>query len=234
MESSNIRTAAISAFRNSLPIFLATVAIIPAISIFRRVFDDTWYVNWSSMLLVSGILTGCFFAFFLIAQTPDLSPTTKREHERPSDFPAVKWLRGVYLLGVLIGFALMIGIYKGGNLWWIVALLLGFVLVGFFAWPRVIQITALEIRQRGPLLALKRIANAEIEDLIFNQLVMKLWLLEQMASTLFTRRCTLTQSDSSNRSSQSPGKKSSSWEDGCRSLLVDQVFSELSLVHSSM
>ena len=58
----------------------------------------------------------------------------------------------------------MVGMYKEGDPWWDVVLPFGFVLMGFFGWPRAIQITQFEIRQRGSLFALRRIAYGEIES----------------------------------------------------------------------
>jgi hypothetical protein len=168
MESFKVRIAAISALRSSLGILLTTIAMVPALSIIHRVFNGTWYVNWPLMLSVSGILTGCFFSFFFIAQLLEISTASRREWDRQLIFPGVMWVRGIYLLSILMEFTIMVGTYKEGDPWWDVVLPFGFVLLGFFAWPRTIQISEVEIRQRRPLLDLKRIAYGEVENIIFD------------------------------------------------------------------
>jgi hypothetical protein len=125
--------------------------MVPVLSMVHRVFDGTWYVNWPLMLSISGILTGCFFSFFFITQLLEFSATSKREREGQLIFPGVMWLRGVYLLAILMGFTIMVGMYKEGDPWLdAVVLPICFVLIGFFGWPRAIQIAEFEIRQRGP------------------------------------------------------------------------------------
>jgi hypothetical protein len=168
MESFKVRIAAISALRSSLGILLTTAAMVPILSALHRVFDGTWYVNWPLMLSVSGILTGCFFSFFFITQLLEFSAASKREREGQSIFPGVMWFRGICLLGILMGFTIMVGMYREGDPWWDVVLPFGFVLIGFLGWPRAIQITQFEIRQRGPLLTLRKIANNEIQSVVLD------------------------------------------------------------------
>jgi hypothetical protein len=168
MESFKVRLAAISALRSSFIILLTTIVMVPVFSIINRAFDGTWYVNWPLMLSVSGILTGCFFSFFFVVQLLEFSTASRRERDRQLIFPGVMWVRGIYLLGILMGFTLMVGTYREGEAWWEVVLPFAFVLLGFFAWPRTIQITEVEIRQRRLLFALKRIAYGEVESIIFD------------------------------------------------------------------
>jgi hypothetical protein len=142
--------------------------MIPALSLINRVFDAACHVNWRLMLWVSSILTGCFFSFFFITDLLEFSAEASRERNMQSIFPAVMWLRGIYLLSIAMGFTIMIGMYREGDPWWYVVLPFAFVLLGIFAWPRAIQITELEIRQRRPLLGWKRIPIGEIESTVFD------------------------------------------------------------------
>jgi hypothetical protein len=168
VESSRLRLALNAALRRSIGIFLTTVFLIPALSLINRIFDATWHVNWRLMLWVSSILTGCFFSFFFITDLLEFSAEASRERNRQSIFPAVMWLRGVYLVCIAMGFTTMVGVYREGDPWWDVVLPFAFVLLGFFAWPRAIQITEVDIRQRRLLLGTKRIAFGEIEGMVFD------------------------------------------------------------------
>jgi hypothetical protein len=108
------------------------------------------------------------FFFFFITDLLEFSAEASRERNRQSIFPAVMWLRGIYLLSIAMGFTIMIRMYREGDPWWEVLLPFGFVLLGFFAWPRTIQITEVDIRRRRPFLGWKRIALGEIESTVFD------------------------------------------------------------------
>jgi hypothetical protein len=168
VESSRLRIAASSAFRSSIGILLTTVVVVPALSLINRIFDGTWHVHWGLMLLVSSILTGCFFSFFFITELLEFSAAANRARNRQAIFPVVMWLRGIYLLSMTMGFTIMVGMYREGDPWWDVVLPFGFVLLGFFAWPRAIQITEVDIRQPRFLFSSKRIAFGEVESMIFD------------------------------------------------------------------
>lgn len=166
--SSKVRFAAFLALRNSLGIFITALLLVPVDSIINRIFDGSWNVNWRLMLVVSGILTGVFFAFFFIAQVLEFWTHGDRELNGQVVFPAVMWLRGIYLAGILMGLWLMIWSYREHAAWWDVALPSVFVLIGFFAWPRAIQITENEIRQRSIILGVKRIPFGEIQRVVYD------------------------------------------------------------------
>ena len=168
LNSSKVHLAAISALRYSLGIFLTAVCIVPVVSIIRRVFDGSWYVNWQRMLFISGILTGCFFTFFFVTRVLEFSAASRRNQSNHLIFPGAVWLRGTYLLVVVMGAAMMVGTYREGDPWWDVVLPFGFILLGYLAWPRAIRIEENEIQQGRPLLGPRRIVFGEIESLVFD------------------------------------------------------------------
>jgi hypothetical protein len=168
MSSTKIRSAAVLALRTSLRIFISLVLIVPLASIMNRVFDGTWSVDWRLMLTVSGILTGCVFAFLLLAQVLE---SYAKEHRRLAQrmvFPAAMWLRGLYLTCILMGFGLMVGTYSEGDPSWVVVLPVCFVFLGYFAWPRAIEITESAVRQRRVLVGFKEIRLHEIESVAYD------------------------------------------------------------------
>jgi lipid-A-disaccharide synthase-like uncharacterized protein len=168
MDSTKIRSAALLALRTSLPVFIIVVLMVPLASIMNRVFDGTWSVNWRLMLTVSGILTGIIFAFLFFVQ---LLESSAKEHRRLAQrmvFPAAMWLSGLYLACIVLGFVLMAGTYSEGDPLWVVVTPVCFVFLGFFAWPRAIEITESAIRQRRVLFGFKEIRLDEIESVAYD------------------------------------------------------------------
>ncbi len=168
MESSKVQFAAGRAAKSSLGIFLTAVITVPFISVVHRIFGGSWEVNWRLAFAFAGILAGCFFLFFFITQLLEISRERGQERSHRLAFPAAMWLRGLYLFTIVMGVAIMNGTYREGDSWWVVTLPAVFVLLGFFAWPKAIQINATEIRQRGPFLNLKKIALNEVESIYFD------------------------------------------------------------------
>jgi hypothetical protein len=166
MTRSEVRFAALLALKNSLGILITAILLVPVDSIINRVFDGTWHVNWRLMLTASGILTLLFFSFFFLAQVLEASTHEHRERTRQLVFPAVMWLRGIYLMGIVMGLCVMVGEYHEGDPWRIVMLPAAFVLIGFFAWPRAIEITDNEVQQHCIFLGFRRIHFGEIERLV--------------------------------------------------------------------
>lgn len=168
LNSSKVHLAAISALRYSLGVFLTTVCMIPIVLIAHRVFDGSWYANWRGMLSVSGVLTVCCFTFFFGTRILEFSAASRRNRSSQLIFPGAVWLRGIYLLVIVMGTAIMVGTYKEGDPWWDVVLPSGLILLGYFAWPRAIRIGENEIQQSRPLLGPRRIGFGEIESLVFD------------------------------------------------------------------
>jgi hypothetical protein len=166
MNSTNRRSAAALALRTSLPILVTAVLALPLLSVVNRVFDGTWSVAWRPGLMVSGILTGLVFAFFFLAQMLEFTAQTHRERALRFVFPAAMWLRGLYLGSIALGVTLMAGMYFEKDPWVIVVLPVCFVFLGFFAWPRTIEITESAIRQRRVLFGFKEIPLGEIESIV--------------------------------------------------------------------
>jgi hypothetical protein len=166
IDSSKVRLAARFALRNSLSIIVTTILMVPAISVIHRIFDETWYVNWRLMVSISAILTTLFFAFLFVTQLLEFSTEERREQTTQLAVPGVMWLRGIYLAVIAMGIVLMVGTYKEGDPWWDVVGAVVFVLLGFLAWPRTIEITENEIRQRRFLLGWKRICYGEVERVV--------------------------------------------------------------------
>ena len=166
LTSTKTRSAAWVALRISLLTFGSTVLMLPLFSVFRRVFDGTWSVPWRMMLTVSGILAGLIFAFLFLAQVFELSAQDYRERNARLVFPAAMWLRGLYLVSIVMGLGLMAGTYSEGAPWGIVVLPVLFVFLGFFAWPRAVEITDRAVRQWGVLFGFKEILLGEIESVV--------------------------------------------------------------------
>jgi hypothetical protein len=166
MSSTKMRSAAAVALRTSLPILVTALLALPLVSVVNRVFDGSWSVAWRPALIVSGILTGLVFAFFFLAQVLEFTAQGYRERGLRFVFPAAMWLRGLYLGAIVMGFGLMAGTYFERDPWVIVVSPVGFVFLGFFAWPRAIEITESAIRQRRALFGFKEIRLGEIESIV--------------------------------------------------------------------
>jgi hypothetical protein len=166
VESSRIRLAAIKALRICLGILLTVVLLVAVDLIVRLVFHVRWLASLRLAILSSGIVTGCVFLFFFLAELLEDSAAARREHSQSLVFPAVMWLRGVYLSAIVMGFTIMVGMYREGDSWkQAIFLPLSFVLLGYFPWPRAVRITESDVRQRGPFLNLRRIPFPEIESI---------------------------------------------------------------------
>jgi hypothetical protein len=120
------------------------------------------------MLSISGILTGCFFSFFFITQLLEFSATSKREREGQLIFPGVMWLRGVYLLAILMGFTIMVGCIKKETL-------IGRCCFAYlFCAHRIFRLAKGNSNYRvrdpptGPLLTLRKITNNEIQSVVLD------------------------------------------------------------------
>lgn len=166
MNSSKVQLAAISGLRYSLGIFLTTLMMVPIVSIVRRVFDETWNVNWQMMLSVSGVVTAFFFLFFFFTQLLEFRAASRRNQSNQLISPGAVWLRGIYLLVTFMGATIMVGTYTEGDPWWNVVLPFGFILLGYFAWPRAIRVNGNEIRQGRPLLGPRIISFGDIQTLV--------------------------------------------------------------------
>ena len=168
MDSSKIRAAALHALRISLPTFVSAILMLPLIAVVNRIFDGKWSVPWRMALILSGILTGIVFAFLFLAHVLE---SYAKEHRRLAQrmvFPAAMWLRGLYLACIVMGFGLMAGTYSEGDPLWVVATPVCFVFLGFFAWPRTIEITERAIRQRRVFFGFKEIQLDEIESVAYD------------------------------------------------------------------
>jgi hypothetical protein len=168
MDSAKIRSAARLALRISLPVFISAMLMLPLIAVVNRIFDGTWSVRWRLTLIVSAILTGLVFVFLFLAQVLE---SFAKEHRRLAQrmvFPAAMWLRGLYLTCIVMGLGLMVGTYSEGDPLWVVVTPVCFVFLGFFAWPRTIEITERAIRQRRVLFGFKKILLDEIESVAYD------------------------------------------------------------------
>jgi hypothetical protein len=163
---SQVRFAALLALRKSIRIILTTLLLVPTSSVINRIFSGTWYVNWRLMVTVSAILTFLVFVFFFVTELLEFATEEARERQLRFIFPAVMWLRGIYLVSILMGFTVMAGEYREGDPWGIVVLPLVFVFLGFFAWPRAIELTESQIRQRRTLFGFKQIRFSDIESVV--------------------------------------------------------------------
>lgn len=115
------------------------------------------------MLSVSAVSTLLFFAFFFVAQLLEFWREDTWERQSQSVFPAVMWVRGICLASIVMGLGLMVGTYREGDSPWIVLTPVVFVFLGFFAWPRAIEISENDIRQHRIFFGHKRISFQEIE-----------------------------------------------------------------------
>jgi len=165
MDSYNFRAAALLAAR----IFLTTVLMVPLVSVINRVFRGTWAVNWRLMLSVYAVLVSLGLAFWLVTQFLERVTTEDRARNGVLVFPAAIWLRGVYLVGILLGITIIVGMYREGDRGLILATPSFLILIGFFAWPRAIRISNGEVRQRGALFGTKRIPFKEIEQIVSDE-----------------------------------------------------------------
>lgn len=168
MNSVKIRSAARLAFRISLPVFISAMLMLPLIAVVNRIFDGKWSVPWRMALILSSILTGLVFAFLFFAQVLESYAKEHRRHAQRMVFPAAMWLRGLYLACIVMGLGLMVGTYSEGDPLWVVVTPVCFVFLGFFAWPRTIEITDRAIRQRRALLGIKEIRLDEIESVAYD------------------------------------------------------------------
>ncbi len=169
MDSYKVRAAALLAIRNSLGMFLAAVAMLPVVSVINRVFNGTWQANWRLTLVVSAILTLIFFAFWFITQLLDDATQAARKLNERLVFPAVMWMRGVYLMGILLGITINWEDVREGDRGWILATPALLILIGFFAWPRAIKISNGEVRQRRILFGNKKIPFEAIEQVVSDE-----------------------------------------------------------------
>ncbi len=168
MDSSKIRSAAVLALRITVPVFVSAIILVPLVSIISRVFNGTWSVPWRMTLILSSILTGFVFAFLFLAQVLE---TYAKDHRRLAQrmvFPAAMWLRGLYLACIVMGLGLMVGTNSEGDPLWVVVTPACFVFLGFFAWPRTIEITEHAIRQRRVLFGFKEIRIDQIESVAYD------------------------------------------------------------------
>jgi hypothetical protein len=168
MNTTKIRASAIFALRISLRVLVSALLMLPLIAVVNRIFDGTWSVPLRMTLILSSILTGLVFAFLFLAQVLE---SFAKEHRRLAQrmvFPAAMWLRGLYLTCIVMGFGLMVGTYSEGDPLWVVVTPVCFVFLGFFAWPRTIEITEGAIRQRRVLFGFKEIRLDEIESVAYD------------------------------------------------------------------
>jgi hypothetical protein len=123
-------------------------------------------MNWQSIIIASAMLMSLVVAFFFVTGLLESATRKARDRQQRFVFPAVMWLRGVYLGSILMGLVVMAGTYREGDSWGIVILPLVFVLLGFFAWPRAIEITESQIRQRRALFGFKQIRFSDIQSVV--------------------------------------------------------------------
>jgi hypothetical protein len=168
MDSSKIRSAARLALRISLPTFVSAMLMLPLIAVVNRIFNGTWSVPWRMMLILSSILTGLVLTFLFLAQVLESFAKEQRRLAQRMVFPAAMWLRGLYLTCIVMGFGLMAGTYSEGDPLWVVVTPVCFVFLGFFAWPRTIEITERAIRQRRVFFGFKEIQLEEIESVAYD------------------------------------------------------------------
>lgn len=167
MNSNNFRTPVFIAAR----FFISTAVVVSVVSVINKFFHGTWYVNWRIALSVSAILTLLLLAFWLVTQFLERVTAEARERNECLVFPAAMWLRGVYLVGILLGITIIWGMYREGDRGWVLATPSFMIFIGFFAWPRAIRISNGEVRQRRVLFGTKRIPFEEIEQVVFDEFV---------------------------------------------------------------
>ncbi len=168
MNTTKIRASAILALRISLPVFVSTILVAPLIAIVNRIFDAAWSVRWRLALILSAILTGLVLAFVFFAQILESFAKERRSIAQRMVFPAAMWLRGLYLACIVMGLGLMVGTYSEGDPLWVVVTPVCFVFLGFFAWPRTIEITERAIRQRRAMFGIQEIRLDEIESVAYD------------------------------------------------------------------
>jgi len=166
MFSPKVRFAALSALRSSLRIFLTALLVVPFASLMHRVFDGSWYVDWRLMLWLSGLLTMGFFCFSSFTQLLEFEAAESRERRGLLVFPGLVWIRGLYLGVILLGIITGVGTYREGDPLWVTALVSLFVLLGVLPWPRAIEITDNEVRQRWWFFVYRRIPFADIQSIV--------------------------------------------------------------------
>jgi hypothetical protein len=162
MSIERLRPAAIRAFRNSIALFLVALAIIPFRLLMNGIFDHIWRVNWSEILVVSGILTAILFCFWFFSQLLEFAMAGRRVRVKHMVFPAAMWLRGLYLFSILMGIGLPLGMYHEGDRGWVLYAPILFVLLGYFSWPRAIRFEDGYIQTRHAFFRVTRIPYAEI------------------------------------------------------------------------
>lgn len=168
MKQLNIRSSASRALAGSVGLFLTALLLIPVSAIINRVFDGSWQVNWRLTLSVAGILTVLWFGFLFVSQVLEDFTEAQRQEAGVRMFPGAMWIRGISIGVILLGLVTMAGCYREGDAWWFVAFPFVFVLLGFFTWPRAIEITNNEIRQRGQFLNTRILPSNEIQSATFD------------------------------------------------------------------
>lgn len=168
MNSLKIRAAASRALRISLRVFVRAIFVVPLIAVVNRIFDGKWSAPWRLALTATGIITVVVFVFLLLTQVLESYARERRSLAQRMIFPAAMWLRGLYLACIVMGFGLMVGTYSEGDPLWVVVTPVCFVFLGFFAWPRTIEITEQAIRQRRVLFGIKEIRLDEIESVAYD------------------------------------------------------------------
>jgi hypothetical protein len=163
MISTRYRLAALLALKRGVLILLTTGLMIAVKSLLNRLFDGTWAVNWRAVLAVASILAVLFFLFFLVTGVLEVRREEKSERNLNKEFPAAMWLRGIYLVGIVIGLVCAVGMYREGDSWRWQTIPAIFVLIGYIPWPRAIRITETEIRQARAFGPARAIPVSEIE-----------------------------------------------------------------------
>jgi hypothetical protein len=157
------------AFVKSAGIPIIAAAFIPLLSAYHRVFEGSWRVNWRLPLELGVALAVLFFLFFLVTQLLEEAEVTRREKRKKKEFPAMMWIRGVCLVNILLGVAIMAGTYREGDEWWVIAISGVFIPLGYFGCPRTIYIAEHEIGQRNRFIGTKVIPIAEIESVSWDE-----------------------------------------------------------------
>jgi hypothetical protein len=78
------------------------------------------------------------------------------------------WLRALYLLTIVMGVVMIVGMYREGDRGFALYIPLVFILVGYFAWPRAVHLDDGEIRKRDAFLRLTRIPRAEVASVVLD------------------------------------------------------------------
>lgn len=164
MNSARIRIRVQLAVKRFTGLRSSRIPAIASLSIINHAFKEPRSFGLLSRLTHAAALVGLVIAFFVVAQLLEKAGVEQRKRDGWKVFPGAMWLRGIYLVTISIGIAMMVGMYREGDRWWVVSMPVLLILLGYIPRPRAIKISHAEIRQGRPFRSALRIPVREMES----------------------------------------------------------------------